>query len=321
MELYKKYRPPTLKKMVGNKETIKSLQTYLDNGNLPNCLLLTGPTGCGKTTIARILKTELQADTDFGYKELDATIFKGIDTSRDLAKEIQFKPVKGKSKIIVLEEAHSFGVGGASEKNQAQTGLLKTLENGPDWCYFILTTNHPEMLIPALRGRCTQFAVNTLSEKETKLLLMRIAKKEDIKINKEITKLIFDYSLGHARNAVQFLSKISTLENIEEMEAVLQKEVEKQNQVKELCYALLDMKGWGVVKKILLGLKKETPETIRRSVLGMMESALLQSWGDKKAGDPWIIMSWFYDKNTYDSGFSGIVFCCKAICDEVESPY
>ena len=59
MELYRKYRPETLEDMVGNEATIKSLKKELENGS--HTFLMTGPAGCGKTTLARIMAKEVGA--------------------------------------------------------------------------------------------------------------------------------------------------------------------------------------------------------------------------------------------------------------------
>lgn len=103
MELYKKYRPQQLAELSGNKETVKILTSFLKEGNLPHSLLITGPKGCGKTTIGRILKNELKCD-DFDFKELDTGIFRGIDTVRDIRKQLEFSPMKSPCRVWLLDE-------------------------------------------------------------------------------------------------------------------------------------------------------------------------------------------------------------------------
>lgn len=56
MELYKKYRPKRLSKIIGNEETVNAIQNMLQRKTLPHTILFHGPSGCGKTTFARILK-------------------------------------------------------------------------------------------------------------------------------------------------------------------------------------------------------------------------------------------------------------------------
>ena len=77
--LYNTYRPESFDEVVGNESTIQSLQKMFEREEgLPNAILLHGPSGTGKTTIARIIKSVLNiADQD--YKELDLASTRGID--------------------------------------------------------------------------------------------------------------------------------------------------------------------------------------------------------------------------------------------------
>ena len=59
LELYRKYRPSSLDEIVGNEIAIKSLKSEIENGS--HVFLLTGPAGCGKTTIARIMAKEVHS--------------------------------------------------------------------------------------------------------------------------------------------------------------------------------------------------------------------------------------------------------------------
>ena len=60
-ELYKRYRPKTLDRVVGNEQTVASLLGMIEKGKLPHTILFHGPSGCGKTTLARIVKDALGA--------------------------------------------------------------------------------------------------------------------------------------------------------------------------------------------------------------------------------------------------------------------
>ena len=80
-ELYKKYRPKTLRRIVGCEQTVAALENMLERGTLPHTILFAGPSGCGKTTIARILKTKLNCH-DLDWREVDSGSFRGIDSVR-----------------------------------------------------------------------------------------------------------------------------------------------------------------------------------------------------------------------------------------------
>ena len=222
---------------------------------------------------------------------------------------------------LPVHNCHQLGVGGSSEKNIAQNALLKMLEDPPEHVYFILCTTNPEMLIPTVKGRCTSFEMKTLMNDEMETLLTRICKKEKKGIPDPVKDQIIQDAEGHPRNALNILDKVLVLDDEDEMLEMAKQEGLKTNAIKDLCYALLDGKEWKNIQSILKGIRTEQPETIRRAILGMMGSAILDGWGDHKKVDAWGIMSWFYEKPTYDCGFAGITFCCKAITDGQACPY
>jgi DNA polymerase-3 subunit gamma/tau len=314
MELYKKYRPKSLKTMIGNTDTIQSIRNM---ESFPHAILLSGESGTGKTTLGRIIAKMLKSK-GLDFVELDTASFRGIDTIREIRKKMEYKPLSSDARVYLLDEVHMLGVGGASEKNAAQNALLKALEEAPDHLYFILCTTNPEMLLPTIRSRCTSFHLKTLNDDEMQKLIVRIIKKEKVTLSQEVIDELIQSADGRPRKALTILEKVIVLKD-EQQQLLCAKETSlEEGQVKDLCYLLLKKGSWKKVSKELQKLKKEQPETIRRAVLGMMSSALLDGWGFKFQNDPGYVMSWFYDKSTYDSGFPGIVFCCYAITQGLE---
>jgi DNA polymerase-3 subunit gamma/tau len=165
MTLYIKHRPTDLIGVKGNEDVVEALKNMLLNKeSCPHSFLLSGPTGCGKTTLARIIAAELGC---FGsdYKEIDSADFRGIDTIREIGKQCMYKPLESSCRVFVIDECHKM-------TNDAQNAFLKRLEDTPKHVYFILCTTDPSKLIPTIRGRCSQFQVKPLSEK----VLLRLLK-------------------------------------------------------------------------------------------------------------------------------------------------
>ena len=312
MELYKRYRPKSLKRFVGNKNVVSSLQGKIKNDSIPHAILFTGPTGSGKTTLGRILANVLECK-GLDYKELDSGIFRGIDTIRDLRKDIFFKPLESPFKVILIDEVHQLGTGGSSMKNPAQNALLKILEDTPEHVYIILCTTDPQMLIKPIKGRCTQYNLEPLNEEDMEKLLKRVIKKEKKEVPKEVIEQITLDSQGLCRNALQILERVIDLDEDQMLEAA-KENAEKTNAVIELSRALLKGENWTTVSKILKGLKGEDPEGIRRQVLGYMQSVLL---GNPKNNIPYIVMEGF-EEPMYDIGFPGVVLNCYRIIHGTE---
>jgi len=299
MSLYHKYRPQKFSEIRGNKETVMALQAELDKEDRSHAFLLTGPTGCGKTTLSRIVANMLGAIGN-DFREVDSADFRGIDTVREIRKQSQFKPLEGSCQVWLIDECHKL-------TNDAQNALLKTLEDAPSHVYYILATTDPQKLLATIKGRCSQYTVTPLKEKEMYKLLRTVVKKEKEALTPEIYEQIIQDSQGHPRNALQILDKVLGVPPEKRLELARQV-VGQQSQIIELCRALLSATGWKKIASILYGLKDEDPESIRRAVLGYCNSILLKGENDK-AG---IVMDEM-EENLFSTGFPGLTLRCYRI--------
>ncbi len=299
--LYLKYRPTTMKEIVGNKNVVDVIDTYISGEQpMPRSILLHGPTGCGKTTMGRIIAAELGA-TGSDIKEVDSADFRGIETIRDIRKQSAYKPLESPCRVWILDECHRM-------TGDAQSALLKALEDTPNHIYYILCTTDPQKLLPTIKGRCAQLQVTPLTEKEMKILLRKIVKAEGESISKEIYNQITQDSQGHPRNALQILSQVLAVNEEKRLE-VAKKTAETQSETIELCRAMIGGAPWKKIAGILTGLKGEDPEQIRRAVLGYCQSILLS--GKQDAVSTAAIMEEFIEP-FYNTGFPGLVFACFA---------
>ena len=171
--LHLKYRPSCFEEIVGNSGTISSLSSILHRREgSPHAFLFVGPSGTGKTTLARIIKQSLKcSDTDF--QELNVANTRGIDTIRDIVQNCRLYPIEGDVKIFLLDEA-------AKLTNDAQNALLKVLEDTPKHVYIILCTTDPEKLLNTVKTRCTTFQLQKLINKDMISLLKRVIDSEGI---------------------------------------------------------------------------------------------------------------------------------------------
>lgn len=299
MSLYLKHRPDNWSKVIGNQEVINSIQNMLKKENHPHSYLLTGGTGCGKTTIARIMASELGC-VGMDYAEVDSADFRGIDTIREIRKNSQYKPMEGRCRVWVIDECHKM-------TNDAQNALLKILEDTPGHVYFILCTTDPQKLISTIKGRCSTFQVNPLPDSEMFRLLRKITVAEGERLDKEVFDQIIQDALGHPRNAIQVLEQVLNVEPGLRLETA-RRRAEEQSEVIALCRALVGKAPWKVIAKILTGLKQQEPESIRRMVIGYAQSILLRGTNDLAA-----LMIEEFRQPTYDIGFPGVVYACYSI--------
>jgi DNA polymerase-3 subunit gamma/tau len=299
MSLYHKYRPGNFSEIMGNEEIVTTLKADLAKEQCPHVFLFHGPTGCGKTTLGRIVVKELGCSNE-DFTELDIADFRGIDTVREIRRQVAYKPLNGKCRIWLLDEVHKL-------TTDAQNALLKVLEDTPQHVYFILATTDPQKLLPTVRGRCSSYAVSQLNDTQMLGLLRKVARAEGCRLTKEVYDQIIQDSQGHPRNALQILDQVISAPEETRLE-IAKRTAEIQSDAIELCRALVQKAPWKKVAGILSKLKEQEPESIRRLVLGYCNSILLKG-ENMQAG---LIMENFIEP-FYNTGFPGLTFACFSV--------
>jgi len=300
MNLYLKYRPSSFDEMYGNKATVSALKTMVANKEeCPHSFLFHGPKGNGKTTLARIVAKELGIKGS-DLRELDTADFRGIDSVREIRKQASYRPLEGERRMWILDECHQL-------TKDAQSALLKILEDTPNHVYFALCTTDPQKLLPTVKDRCTDFLVQPLTDEEMKSLIMSVCKAEGERISGKVGKQIIQDSMGHPRAGLQILDQVLRVPKEERLSAA-KRQAEQQNQSIELCRALLKGQSWHTVKTIVKGLKDEDPEGVRRHVVAYCQSVLLNSDNERAA----MIFEHFMHP-FYDTGMAGLVYASYAV--------
>ena len=141
-----KYRPQVIDDCILPDDTKKTFKEFVEKGEIPN-LLLSGPPGIGKTTIAKALCNELGADY-YIINGSDEGRF--LDTVRNQAKNFaSTMSLTGtsKHKVIIIDEADNTG-------NDVQMLLRANIESFYNNCRFIFTCNYKNKIIEPLHSRC-----------------------------------------------------------------------------------------------------------------------------------------------------------------------
>lgn len=296
VELYRKYRPAIFKDVVGQEGAVKTLKGLLDTGKFPHALLLTGPSGTGKTTLARILQKKLKCgDSDF--VEINVAESRGIDTIREIQQRMGLTPLGGACRIWLFDECARWTL-------DAMSSLLKVLEDTPSHVYFILATTDPDKLLKTIQTRCTEVKVRSLTPPELVTMLQSVAAKENLTTPKSVLEAIADAADGSARKALVVLHQVMGLATEAEQLEQVHKENSKQH-TQELVRALMDpKKKWEDVAKLIGDVEQsgEEPEGVRRRILGyakaLMKVTAKASWAN-------LILTEF-EKNWYDCGWAGL---------------
>ena len=199
--LYRKYRPDSLKKLVGQSDAVTLIEKQIKNNNLSHAYLFSGPRGVGKTSLARIIATTLGCDPVFDITEIDAASHNKVDDIRELNDSINFiASSPGKKRVFILDEAHMLS-------NAASNAFLKTLEEPPEHVIFILATTEPERVLETIKSRTTHIAFKRIGNDQIISTLNEIGKNEKIKINDDVLSYIANQSDGSLRDAINLFEQ------------------------------------------------------------------------------------------------------------------
>lgn len=285
------YRPCMVDEFIGHESNKKVIKGGLESGNLPHSHLFSGPPGCGKTTMARIIGLGINCDEADGitaYPCLECTSCKSIlnynsmDTQEinvgaygnkgDVVKIIEdlpSAPFMSRHKVTIFDEAHKL-------TGPAQDALLKTIEDGYSHVYFIFCTDEPEKLDPAFVERCESMHFGHISLGLIYELLENVAQFEGMEYNKDVLKYLADESRGVPRRSLVWLNSVNmseswTVEEAKEITGVILDE--DSPEVIELCRSLSKCQ-WKESVKLYSKIKKIPPEKVRLAVEGYFTACL-----------------------------------------------
>lgn len=303
-----RYRPKTLDEVVGQPEAVDVVRSW--GRNIPRTVMFTGLTGCGKSTLARIIGKNILDISSMDYVEINCGSVKPMELIRDLESAVTAAPTSGDKRMWVMDEFQTF-----SRAKNAQESLLMILEKAQPHVVFCLCTTDPQRIIATIRGRSVIVPLRALHHDELCGLINRISKSERVKVNDELVQRIADVANGSARNAIKELQKVISIEDSQKQLAVIGG-VGVQKVAGDLIRELMPFKGspnWLGVSRVLADCKEEDPEGIRQMLLAVARTGLLR--GGSGADYYALVISNlerpYFDRN---SGHAILTKDCYEIC-------
>lgn len=267
--LHLKFRPSKWEHVVGHGPAVKALRGVIDRKE-SHTFLFSGPSGVGKTTLARLAAKALGARPE-DVIDIDAADKTGVDDMRAVKELAAYRPFgTAVGRYYIVDECHRLS-------GAAWDTLLKVTEEPPDHVYWFFCTTLVSKVPATMRTRCTQFALKSLSEAELDALLSDICGAEKLTFSDQRRELIVEQAHGSARQLLQNISLVCTIESNKEAAEILRTAVQSEP-VLELCRMLVKGGGsWQAAMNIYRKLDGQSPEGVRIQVCNYMAKAIVDT--------------------------------------------
>jgi len=202
--IYNTFRPSTFDEVFGQEHVVQPLLHQLKNNTLPHSLILFGPPGVGKTTVARLLAKAYNQSSS-GLREIDAAQDRKVETIRQLIPKFSYAPMEGDYLTVIFDEAHQM-------TPDAFQALQKVVEEPPEKVRFIFVTTRIDKIPSTIVSRSQRHGFTRI---ENKLIYQRLFEVSS-KLNQETTQELLNYAVqvadGSMRDALVALGQIFSLQ-------------------------------------------------------------------------------------------------------------
>ncbi len=215
LALYRKYRPQTFDKVVGQDHITKTLINQIKSNKISHAYLFCGTRGTGKTSVAKIFARAINCESpvdgspcgkcraccetdvlsNMDIMEIDAASNNRVDEVRDLREKVKYPPVTGRYKVYIIDEVHML-------TDSAFNALLKTLEEPPLHCVFILATTEVQKLPSTILSRCMRFDFKLIEQEVLEKMLKEVFDDSGIKYDDGAVAYIAKEGNGSARDTL-----------------------------------------------------------------------------------------------------------------------
>lgn len=225
VSLYRRYRPAQFKQIVAQDAAVQVITKALEEKRVSHAYLFSGPRGCGKTTLARLLAKSLNCTgqkqsvepcndcpnclainggESLDVIEIDGASNNSVDEVRELKAHVSLSAFSSLYKVYIIDEVHMLSL-------SAFNALLKTLEEPPSHVVFILATTEPHKVPVTIRSRCQHIPFRKIDVQNIVKSLSMVAHNENRKAEEEALWEIARQADGAMRDALSLLEQVMAL--------------------------------------------------------------------------------------------------------------
>ncbi|MDP3938484.1 MAG: DNA polymerase III subunit gamma/tau [Deltaproteobacteria bacterium] len=219
--LARKWRPRRFSEVLGQDHVTRSLKNAIASGRIAHAILLTGPRGVGKTSIARIFAKslccergptadpcdecrpcrEIAEGSAIDVQEIDGASNRGVENVRELRESVKYTPASLRFKVYIIDEVHML-------TTEAFNALLKTLEEPPDHVKFIFATTDVHKLPATILSRVQRYDLSRIHTRDIAAKLAEISASEKIEADGPALAAVARQSEGCMRDALTILDQL-----------------------------------------------------------------------------------------------------------------
>jgi DNA polymerase III subunit gamma/tau len=288
--IYNRWRPRRFDEFVGNVQVVKAIQDLMKRPDPPKSWLFHGPSGTGKTSMARVVAAsincqgaikpcgecgpceQLFANAWPDYYEINCANRRGIDAMRDLEDMMRFAPV-AKAKVYCLDEVQQVTREGANT-------LLKVFEDGIGSNIIILCTTEPQDILPTLRTRAISFEFKPWNRDDAQQVAEEVFAGEGMKVSEatlgKFRERAFDLGIDSPRAFLNAIEKCIAAKSLDVLDAF----TESTPEVISVCRGVFNG-DWPAVTRAWS--PAFDAEQVRIAVCGYLRSVLLKETNMDKA--------------------------------------
>lgn len=265
--LHKLLRPKDFDGIIGQGPVVKALKR--DSNHY--AFLFTGPSGVGKTTLARLVAKTMNAE----LVEVDAASESGVENTRAIVDQLAGPRLSDRPIMVIIDECHTLS-------KQAWQPLLKVMEEPPQHLRWALCTTDISKVPDTIRTRCATFDLKPIKPEVMRAYMGSVVKYHKLQIADDLLDAIVEHAGGSVRQGLIFLEVLNGVKDKTDVEALLSAGGESSEIIDFVRYICFAKPQWGEVCKKLKAMKESgvPAETIRIVMVNYITAVALNKTSD-----------------------------------------